>query len=104
MKRTQRTTGFGSPAEAYAENDIDWTSLLLPKPHAMYIFKISGTANEEYKICDKDLAIIDCSILPKKGDLIVYTVDGEFCIGQYSGAEKDIVGVVSRLVRLLRSS
>ena len=104
MKRTQRTTGFGSPAEAYAENDIDWTSLLLPKPHAMYIFTVIGSGNEEYKICDQDLAIIDCSLVPKTGDLIIHTVDGEFGIEQYTGAETDIVGVVSRLVRLLKPS
>lgn len=103
MKHTQRTTGFGSPAESYAENDIDWTSLLLPKPHAMYIFKIKGSGNEEYKICDKDLAIVDCSLIPKTGDLIIFTLDGEFIIGQYTGSETDIVGVVSRVIRLLRS-
>ncbi|MCK5153002.1 MAG: hypothetical protein KAQ93_01470, partial [Spirochaetales bacterium] len=94
MKRTQRTTGFGSPAESYAENDIDWTSLLLPKPHAMYVFTVRGSMNEEYKICDKDLAIIDCSLVPKIGDLIIYTVDGEFVIGKYTGPETDLVGVV----------
>ena len=102
MKRTQRTTGFGSPAEAYADNDIDWTSLLLPKPHAMYIFTVSGSMNKEYKICDKDLAIIDCSLMPKAGDLIVHTIDGEFSIGKYTGTETDIVGVVSRIIRLLK--
>jgi DNA polymerase V len=104
MKRTQRTTGFGSPAESYAENDIDWNTLLFPKPHAMYIFSISGSGHEEYKICDEDLAIIDCSLIPKVGDLIVYTIDGEFSIGKYTGTEIEVVGVVSRLVRLLRSS
>ena len=103
MRRIQRTTGFGSPAESYAENDIDWASLLLPKPHAMYIFKINGSGNEEYKICDKDLAIVDCSIIPKSGDLIVFTVDGEFILGRYTGTETDIVGVVSRIIRFLRS-
>ena len=102
MKRSQRTTGFGSPAESYAENDIDWNTLLLPKPHAMYIFSISGSGLEEYRISDKDLAILDCSLIPKKGDLIVLVVDGEFRIGQYSGIENEVVGVVSRLVRLLR--
>lgn len=101
MKRTQRTTGFGSPAESYAENDIDWTSLLLPKPHAMYVFKIKGSGNEEYNICNNDLAIVDCSLMPKSGNLIIYTVDGEFIIGRHSGVETDIVGVVSRIVRLL---
>jgi len=104
MKRTQRTTGFGSPAESYVENDINWTALLLPKPHSMYIFKIKGSGNEEYKICDKDLAIVDCSIMPKSGDLIVFTVEGEFVIGRYTGTETDIVGVVSRIIRLLVSS
>ncbi len=102
MKRSQRTTGFGSPAESYAENDIDWNTLLLPKPHAMYIFSISGSGLEEYGVSDKDLAIIDCSLIPKKGDLIIRVVGGEFRIGQYSGTENEIVGVLSRLVRLLR--
>jgi DNA polymerase V len=102
MKHSQRTTGFGSPAESYAENDIDWNTLILPKPHAMYVFSINGSSLEEYKIADKDLAIIDCSLVPKKGDLVVIVVDGEFRIGKYSGTESELVGVVSRLVRLLR--
>jgi len=103
MKRTQRTTGFGSPAESYADIDINWNKLLLPKPHAMYIFTIRGSENEELKICNNDLAIIDCSLVPKSGDLIVYVADGEFSIGKYTGSEIEVVGVVSRLVRLLRS-
>ena len=103
MKRTQRTTGFGSPAESYVDIDINWNKLLLPKPHAMYIFTIRVSENSELKICNNDLAIIDCSLVPKPGDLIVYVADGEFGIGKYTGAEIEIIGVVSRLVRLLRS-
>ncbi|MEA1910173.1 MAG: S24 family peptidase [Spirochaetota bacterium] len=102
MKRTQRTTGFGSPAEAYTENDIDWNRLLLPKPHAMYFFSVSGSEYDEFNINDKDLAIVDCSLVPKIGDLVILTADGEFRIGDYTGSEADIIGVVSRLVRLLR--
>jgi SOS-response transcriptional repressor LexA len=70
----------------------------------MYVFTVRGSGNEDYMVCDKDLAIVDSSLLPKVGDLIIHTVDGEFVIGRYAGTEKDIVGVVSRLVRLLRSS
>jgi len=102
MKRTQHTTGFGSPAEAYAENDIDWNRLLLPKPHAMYFFSVRGGEYDEFNINDKDLAIVDCSLTPEIGDLIILTLDGEFRIGEYTGTEAEIIGVVSRLVRLLR--
>ena len=102
MKHNQRTTGFGSPAEAYADNDIDWNSLLLPKPHAMYFFVVRGSEYNEFNINDKDLAIVDCSLVPKIGDLVILTLDGEFRIGDYTGSEPEIIGVVSRLVRLLR--
>ena len=102
MKHTQRTTGFGSPAESYAENDIDWNSLLFPKPHAMYVFSIDGRKHRKYQLCDKDIAVIDCSLIPKAGDLIIHTVDGKFAIGKYSGTETEIIGVVSRIVRILR--
>jgi len=103
MKRTQRTTGFGSPAEAYTENDIDWNRILLPKPHAMYFFSVRGSEYDEFNIKDKDLAIVDCSLTPEIGDLIILTLDGEFRIGEYTGTEAEIIGVVSRIVRLLKS-
>ncbi len=101
-KRTQRTTGFGSPAEAYTDNDIDWNRLLLPKPHAMYFFSVRGSEYDEFNINDKDLAIVDCSLVPEIGDLVILAEDGEFRIGDYTGSEPEIIGVVSRLVRLLR--
>ncbi len=102
MKHNQRTTGFGSPSEAYADNDIDWNSLLLPKPHAMYFFSVKGSEYDEFNINDKDLAIVDCSLAPEIGDLVILTLDGEFRIKDYTGSEHEIIGVVSRLVRLLR--
>ena len=102
MKRTVRTTGFGSPAESYVENDIDWNTLLLPKPHAMYVFSVSGSINEDENLCNNDLAIIDCSLTPRPGDLVVRVIDGEFGIDRYTGNEPEITGVVSRLVRIYR--
>ena len=102
MKRTLRTTGFGSPAESYAENDIDWNTLLLPKPHAMYVFSVRGSMNEDNTLCDNDLAIIDCSLIPRSGDLVVRVIDGEFGIARYTGDEHEITGVVSRIVRIYR--
>ncbi len=102
MKRMVRTTGFGSPAESYAANSIDWNTLLFPKPHAMYVFSVNGRGNENYGLYDRDLVIIDCSLIPESGDLVVYRSGGEFVIGRYTGAEDEITGVVSRTVRIHR--
>ncbi len=102
MKRFQRTTGFGSPAEAYAENDIDWNKLILPKPHAMFIFYIEGNGFSKYGIFDRDLAVIDCSLSPGKDDLVVKIIDGEFGVDYFMGTEHEIIGVVSRIVRMMK--
>jgi len=103
MKRFVRPSGFGSPAESYAENDIDWNTVVLPKPNAMFVFPITGSKFEEYSIISKDLAIVDRSLVPGKGDLVVLVLDGDFGIKKYTGAEREIVGVVSRLVRLFNN-
>ena len=77
--------------------------MVLPKPNAMYVFPITGSKFEEFNISDKDLAIIDRSLVPGKGYLVVLVLDGEFGIKKYTGVEREIIGVVSRLVRLLNN-
>ena len=117
MDQPLRTTGFGNPAESYAESSIDWTALLFPKPHAMYTFKVTGRRLEELGINDGDIIIVDCSAKSiRPGKLGVFVSSGEFFIGRagLSGgrialdrgkdmipfdADVRMIGLISSLIR-----
>ena len=123
MKKTMvRATGFGSPAEAYIDDETDWTGILFPKPHAMYVFTLQGGSLEQEGIREGDYLIIDSSCRPSAGKLVVAVLEGEFCLGRFesfrgrtavrSGTEifpftEDgdvrIFGVVTRLLRMFPS-
>ena len=115
-----RATGFGSPAEAYIEDETDWTKILFPKPHAMYVFSVQGEGIKEKGIRSGDYLILDCSRRPATGSLVVAVIEGEFCLGEVeqspggplirsgsevfplsSSPEIRIFGVVTRLLRML---
>lgn len=76
-----QATGFKSPAEMYAEPGIDWNTLLLPKPHAMYSMRVEGQGALSFGIFNQDLLIIDTSRRPNPGELLVAALDGEFLLG-----------------------
>jgi DNA polymerase V len=77
-----QATGFKSPAEMYAEPGIDWNTLLLPKPHAMYSMRVKGQGALSFGIFNQDLLIIDTSRRPNPGELLVVALDGEFLLGK----------------------
>ena len=77
-----QATGFKSPAEMYAEPGIDWNTLLLPKPHAMYSMRVEGQGALSFGIFNQDLLIIDTSRRPNPGELLVAALDGEFLLGK----------------------
>lgn len=74
--------GFPSPAQDYVEQRIDLNQLLIQRPSATYLIRVSGDSMIEGGISDGDLLIVDSSVTPRHGDIIVAAINGEFTVKQ----------------------
>ena len=82
--------GFPSPAEQYQEPPLDLNEFLVKRPAATFFVKVSGDSMIGAGIHDKDLLVVDRSLRPASGDVIIASVDGEFTVKTY---RKDASGV-----------
>lgn len=72
--------GFPSPADDYLEGKLDINRLLIRHPNSTYIFRVEGDSMVSERICNDDLLIIDTSITPKSGEIILAVLDGGFVV------------------------
>ena len=72
--------GFPSPAEDYNHETLDFNRDLILHPEATFYGKVEGDSMIEVGICDNDIAVIDRSLEPSNGDVVVGCINGEFTI------------------------
>lgn len=71
-------TGFVSPAKSYEEKGFDFNKILISNPPATFTMR-ADTDKLVYKgILPNALLIVDRSLKPKSGDIVVYSELGEF--------------------------
>ncbi len=69
--------GFPSPADDFIEEAIDLQALLIRNRSATFLFRVSGDSMVGKGLFDGDLAVVDRSLKPQAGDIVVVDVDGE---------------------------
>ncbi|WP_338330639.1 translesion error-prone DNA polymerase V autoproteolytic subunit [Commensalibacter sp. Nvir] len=69
--------GFPSPADDYIESRLDLLEHLIHHPSSTYYIKVSGDSMMDYGIFDGDLLIVDRSLEPRQGDIVIAALDGE---------------------------
>ena len=72
--------GFTSPADGYIEKALDMNDYLIRNEDASFIFRISGQSMHDAGILDGDKVVVDRSIYPRHGDIVIAVVDGDFTI------------------------
>ncbi|UOG31830.1 hypothetical protein MAL03_07390 [Leptospira noguchii] len=72
--------GFPSPAEEYLETVLDITFLVIQNPNSTFFGRVKGKSMEEEGIQDQDIIVIDKSIKPQNGNIVVCTIEGVFVI------------------------
>lgn len=75
--------GFPSPAQDYSAVDIDLNDILFHDRAATYIFRVTGSSMIDAGIADGDEIIVDRSITPQEGSVVVAAIDGEFTIKRF---------------------
>lgn len=69
--------GFPSPADDYLETKLDLIQHLIQHPSSTYYIRAIGDSMLEYGIFSGDLLIVDRSLEPKTGDILIVAIDGE---------------------------
>jgi DNA polymerase V len=72
--------GFPSPAEDYLGESLDFNRDLIRNPEATFYGHVEGDSMMDVGICDGDIAVIDKSLEPQHGDVVVGFIDKEFTV------------------------
>lgn len=76
------SAGFPSPAADYVERELDIAALLIANAPATYFVRIEGTSMAGAWIRPGDIAVVDCSLEAKAGQVVIAILDGELVIKQ----------------------
>lgn len=74
--------GFPSPADDYIEKELDANELLITNRAATYFVRVRGQSMRGCWIRDGDIAVVDCSITPRRGMIVVAVLDGDMLVKQ----------------------
>ena len=68
--------GFPSPADDFVEEEIDLQRLLVVNRPATFLVRVAGDSMLLAHLHDGDLAVVDRSLTPRTGDVVVVDIDG----------------------------
>ena len=78
------SAGFPSPADDHTEENIDLNEHLISNPFSTFFLRVKGESMINAGIKDKDLIIVDKSLVAKPGNIVIAMIDGEFTIKRLS--------------------
>lgn len=76
--------GFPSPADDYIESYLDLNTHLVQHPAATFFVRASGDSMIDAGIREGDLLIVDRSIEPRHGAIVIAAVNGELTVKRLS--------------------
>lgn len=77
---TANATGFGAAADDYAERGIDLNEQLVKNKPATFFLRVNSDAMAGAGVHPGDVVIVDRSLSPRNGSLVIAVVDGELLI------------------------
>ena len=89
--------GWPSPADDYIEKSIDLHQLLIKAPAATYLVRASGDSMLNAGINNGAILIVDRSLEPKHGDIVIASVDGAYACKRLQLVPK--VGLLSENIK-----
>lgn len=84
------SAGFPSPADDYLEDTIDLNKFLINHPAATFIVRAGGESMMTY-IHPNDLLIVDRSITPVIGHIVIAVVDGQLTVKYLKNSSNGLV-------------
>ncbi len=74
------SAGFPSPADDYIDRMLDLNELLITNPSATFFVRVAGESMIDAGIHDGDILIVDRSLEPQNGKIVIAVVDGELTV------------------------
>ena len=72
--------GFPSPADEYAEAALDLNTYLIRNKVSTFFFRVIGDSMTEANIHDGDLLVVDRSIEPRHGHIVLAVINNEYTV------------------------
>ncbi|MDX1351373.1 MAG: translesion error-prone DNA polymerase V autoproteolytic subunit [Thiomicrorhabdus sp.] len=76
--------GFPSPAEDYVEDRLDLNEKLIRNKEATFLLSVQGDSMKDVGILDGDILVVDRSIQPQDGKIVIAALDGELTVKRLS--------------------
>jgi len=79
---SQPAAGFPAPGDDLVEQPLDLNDLMIDNPTSTFFVRVSGDSMEGLKIFSGDVLVVDRSITPQSGMVVVAAVFGEMVVKQ----------------------
>jgi DNA polymerase V len=83
--------GFPSPADDYMEGSLDLNQHVIKHPSATYFVRASGDSMTGAGIFNGDLLIVDRSLDPVHGRVVIAEVDGQLTVKRLSKLDNRVL-------------
>ena len=77
---TRVAAGFPSPAEDHIDLELDLNEHLVKRPAATFFVRVSGVSMIGAGIHENDILIVDRSIKPTNGKVVIAVINGELTV------------------------
>jgi len=74
------SAGFPSPADDHLDRKLDLNEYLIKNKSATFLIKVNGNSMIDAGIYDGDILVVDRSLEPSKGKIIIGVINGEFTV------------------------
>ncbi|WP_420429455.1 LexA family protein [Algiphilus sp.] len=87
--------GFPSPAADYVEDALDLHTLMVRNPPATFYVRVRGESMKDAGIHDQDILVVDRSLDPAPGRIVVAVVDGDFYVKRLTRLASGVMALAS---------
>ncbi|MCX7793470.1 MAG: transcriptional repressor LexA [Thermodesulfovibrionales bacterium] len=83
--------GFPSPAEEELIDTLSLDRWLIENPSSTFMLRVTGDSMSEAGILPGDMVIVDRSLTPKNGDIVIAEVDGQWTMKYFKKEKNEII-------------
>lgn len=82
--------GFPSPADEHMESHLDLNEHLIKHPAATFFVRVAGLSMIDAGIHENDILIVDRSLTPAHGKIVIAAIDGQLTVKRLHQKDKKL--------------